>query len=114
MALTADQEVASIFAGTLFYGLYLSTLFHCLRWLVFADEGWKVRNKISWTMLAITIILFVVTTINTALGLQNSMVRVVIDTKLKPASPPGSIWITATLPWMAVLKVCSQLTLQEK
>jgi hypothetical protein len=106
MALPPDQDVASIFVGALFYGLYLTTLFHCIRWLVFADEGWKVRKRISRTMLSTTIALWVLATISRALELRNTMVQVVSESKQPPPPPPsGSIGSTTTLPWMAVVIV---------
>ncbi|KAF8185151.1 hypothetical protein BJ912DRAFT_973717 [Pholiota molesta] len=107
MALPPDQDVASIFVGALFYGLYLTTLFHCIRWLVFTDEGWKVRKRISWTMLSTTVALWVLATISRALELRNTMVQVVGESK-PPAPPPpsGSIGSTTTLPWMAVV-ICT-------
>ncbi|KAF8959370.1 hypothetical protein BDZ97DRAFT_1922901 [Flammula alnicola] len=107
MALPPDQDVASIFVGALFYGLYLATLFHCIRWLVFIDEGWRIRKKISWTMLIVTLTLWVLSTISRALELRNTMVQVVSESKPKPPPPPsGDIGSTTTLPWMAVV-ICT-------
>lgn len=108
MALPPEQDVASIFVAALFYGLYLTTLFHCLRWLIFADEGWKIRKKIEWTNLSITVMIWVLATISRALELSNTMVQVANETKPKPPPPPpGSIGSTTTLPWMAVVIVSS-------
>ena len=44
-------------------GLYSTTLVHCLRWLMFADEGWKRRKRISWPMSIITILLSIFSSI---------------------------------------------------
>lgn len=46
MVLPANQEVAATSVSFIFFVLYLTTLFHCLRWLVFADEGWKIARKL--------------------------------------------------------------------
>lgn len=55
-----DQNVAIVFIDALLYGIYFTTLLHCVRWLVFADEGWKLRRKmdIQWAMLLATLLLF--------------------------------------------------------
>jgi len=50
----------------IFGGLYFASLLHCLRWLVFADEGWKWREKVNRPMLIITILVFALTTLEFA------------------------------------------------
>ncbi|PPQ91764.1 hypothetical protein CVT25_000589 [Psilocybe cyanescens] len=107
MALPPGQEVQAMFVLALFYGLYLSTLFHCLRWLIFTDEGWKVRKRISWTLLTVTIAIWALSTISKVFDIMNS-INIVNDTKPK-SPPPGSIGSTTTLPWMAVV-IVSQFT----
>jgi hypothetical protein len=81
--LPAVLNVPYTFVSALFYGLYLSTVFHCLRWLVFADEGWKMRRRINWAMLSITIILWALSTISKALDLRTSMI--VVENQTTPA-----------------------------
>jgi hypothetical protein len=98
MTLRPDQNVASIFVSTLFYGLYLATLFHCVRWLIFTDDGWRLRKRINWTMLTITLVLFVLSTLSRALVLQTTMVQVLNGSKPHPPPPPTSqIWNTTIL-----------------
>jgi len=77
MAPTPDQDVAIGFVMALFYGLYLATFFHCLRWHLFTDEGWTLRDRksIHWTMFGATCTLFALCTINRALELKKSMMQ---------------------------------------
>lgn len=98
MTLAPDQNVGSIFAGALFYGLYLATLFHCIRWLVFTDEGWKIRKKISKSMLIITLSIWVLSTVNKALEIEYAMQQV----SPPPLVPFGTI---KGLPWGTVVVV---------
>jgi len=68
------DEQAGIIAATiqaLLYGLYLATLAHCLRWLLFDDDGWSHRNAkdINWRMLIITVVIFLFSTASLFLGL---------------------------------------------
>ncbi|KAM6490733.1 hypothetical protein JOM56_014076 [Amanita muscaria] len=46
------------------YGLYLVSLAHALRWLLYDEDGWtlKSREKVKWSLSAITVILFVLST----------------------------------------------------
>jgi hypothetical protein len=48
-------------------GLYTTSFFHCLRWLVFADEGWERRKKIQWPMLVIALFIYALALINFAI-----------------------------------------------
>ena len=107
MALAADQEVAETCVSFLFFGFYLTTLFHCLRWLVFADEGWKIRNKISWTMLTITLTICILGTITRALEINNAM-KLAVSNKTPSGPPiplPSSTGESTILSWMAVVIV---------
>jgi hypothetical protein len=51
------------------YGVYLVTLLHCLRWLVFDDEGWHVRRRIKWTFLIISMFIFLLATTDVGISL---------------------------------------------
>ncbi|KAM6499532.1 hypothetical protein JOM56_005040 [Amanita muscaria] len=62
--------VIALFVQTLMYGLYVTTLVHCLRWLFYDDKGWKLREKINWAMATITVLVFMFFTIDLALTLQ--------------------------------------------
>ena len=58
------------FVQTLLYGTYVTTFAHCLRWLLLDDEGWKLRRRTNWSMLIISILLFLFSTADLALTLQ--------------------------------------------
>ncbi|KAM6490154.1 hypothetical protein JOM56_014346, partial [Amanita muscaria] len=59
--------VAAILQAFL-YGLYLVSLAHALRWLLYDEDGWtlKSRKKVNWSLSAITVILFVLSTTDVA------------------------------------------------
>ena len=58
------------FVQTLIYGIYITTLAHCLRWLLLDDEGWKSRRRINWFMLIISTLLFLLLTADLVLALK--------------------------------------------
>ncbi|KAF8630271.1 hypothetical protein AX17_005457 [Amanita inopinata Kibby_2008] len=68
-----ESEIIALFVETLFYGLYIATLLHTLRWLLFADEGWTRRRNIKWGMLGLTLLLFVSSTANLALAFSRAL-----------------------------------------
>ena len=49
------------YVQSVMFGLYVATLAHCLRWLLYTDEGWKIRKKINWPMFGAVILVFVFT-----------------------------------------------------
>jgi hypothetical protein len=67
-----DQIVAVAFLVALFYGLYLSTFFHCIRWLLFTNDGWELRGhkSIQWPMLLITLAIFSMSTLDRGVQLK--------------------------------------------
>jgi hypothetical protein len=67
-----DQIVAVAFLVALFYGLYLATFFHSMRWLLFTDDGWELRGRksVQWPMFCITLAIFVMSTLDRGLQLR--------------------------------------------
>ena len=61
--------LCATFVQALLYGIYFTTLAHSLRWLLLDDEGWKVRRRINWFMLIISILLFLLSTTDLVLTL---------------------------------------------
>ena len=59
-----SESVIVVFVQAVLHGLYLGTLVHCFRWLMYEDEGWKMRPWVSINriMLAITLLLFLIYT----------------------------------------------------
>ena len=75
-----------LFVEAILYGLYLATFIHCMRWLVFDDEGpANFREKISWQMLSITLLLFILTT--AAIGVN---FRLAVSPTLQPGN--SRVW----------------------
>ena len=66
----SEAFVIPLFVQSVMFGSYVATLVHCLRWLLFDDEGWKMREKINWGMLIITILVFLFSTANLGISLQ--------------------------------------------
>ena len=62
--------IYTTFVQTLLYGIYVTTLVHCLRWLLLDDEGWTLRRRMSWFILIISILLFLFSTADLALSLK--------------------------------------------
>jgi hypothetical protein len=54
----------------LLYGLYVATLVHCLRWLLYNDKDWSYRKDINWPMLAVTVVIFLLSTASLGLLLK--------------------------------------------
>jgi hypothetical protein len=107
MAPTPDQDVAIGFVMALFYGLYLATFFHCLRWHLFTDEGWTLRDRkaIQWSMFTATCILFVLCTINRALELRKSMMQAADSNRVGSKGVDGETIKDKSLPIIQMLLV---------
>ncbi|KAF5364020.1 hypothetical protein D9756_001062 [Leucocoprinus leucothites] len=52
------RSIAVTFTGAFAFGLYFATLLVCLRWLLIADDGWRLKPKIRWNILFITFLIF--------------------------------------------------------
>src|SRR6266478_6529144 len=59
--LLIEGFVVQGYVQSVLFGLYVATLAHCLRWILYADEGWKIRNQINWPMFGAVILVFVFT-----------------------------------------------------
>ena len=58
------EVLIELFAQAALYGLYISTLVHCLRWLVYTDDGWKLRDRVNKLMLITAILIFFLSSVN--------------------------------------------------
>jgi hypothetical protein len=59
-----------LFTQAAFYGLYVSTLIHCLRWLAHTSDGWKLRDRVDNKLILITtILIFLFLTVDLVLTL---------------------------------------------
>lgn len=59
-----SQAVAMTFTDGILFGFYLITVAYANRWLIFADEGWKLRRNVHWFMVIITNLIFAMETAN--------------------------------------------------
>ena len=64
---TFELYFFSLIVQAILYGTYLPTFVYCLRWLVYDDNGWYMRERIHWPMLTASIAIFLLST--THLGL---------------------------------------------
>ena len=64
MYLPSKTGLIFLFLQAVFYGLYIATLLHCLRWLIFTDGGWKPRDRVNKLMLTSSVLIFLLSTMN--------------------------------------------------
>lgn len=50
--------VNTTFTYGLLFGIYLNTAAFANRWLIFVDEGWKLRKNVHWFLVVITNLIF--------------------------------------------------------
>lgn len=90
MGIPLYKEIAVVFAGALGFGLYLATLLACFRWLLFADEGWRVRDNIKWVFVTVTFLIFGFNVVYLAWSLHWTMVKAWHEAN----DPPGATYTT--------------------
>ncbi|KAF9446496.1 hypothetical protein P691DRAFT_183165 [Macrolepiota fuliginosa MF-IS2] len=56
-AIPAHSWVIVLLVTALVCGISLCTLAHCLRWLIFSDEGWTFRKRINWTFVVVSFLI---------------------------------------------------------
>ncbi|PFH47649.1 hypothetical protein AMATHDRAFT_6566 [Amanita thiersii Skay4041] len=55
------------FVQAVFSGLYVATFLQCIRWLAFSNQGWAIRDRISWLLLTMTCCIFALSIANLAI-----------------------------------------------
>ena len=74
---TDKTFLIATFVRAISYGLYSATLIHSLRWLLYTDEGWKVRSVSEFRVaLGVTLLLFIFSTANIGLALKITLALV--------------------------------------
>ncbi|KJA18692.1 hypothetical protein HYPSUDRAFT_920383 [Hypholoma sublateritium FD-334 SS-4] len=68
IAYTYQESIAALFVGALGTGMYLCTFAYSLRWLLYSDQGWKLRQKIDWKILTPTLAMCTLTCTHIALA----------------------------------------------
>ena len=59
-----------VFVQAILYGLYVATFVHCLRWLIYTDDGWRRRDRVNKLMLTATILIFMLTTMDLGIAFR--------------------------------------------
>ncbi|KIL60804.1 hypothetical protein M378DRAFT_130387 [Amanita muscaria Koide BX008] len=72
------QVYGTVIQSVLF-GLYLATLGHCVRWLLYDDQGWKLRKQVNWLILSITIVVFLLSSADLGVTLRMTIADVLGD-----------------------------------
>ncbi|KDR79634.1 hypothetical protein GALMADRAFT_137428 [Galerina marginata CBS 339.88] len=72
LIINATDRFLAVFFAALATGTYICTLVYCIRWLVYTDEGWKIRKKIDRTLLSGTLSIFVLSSIHTSFAVATS------------------------------------------
>ena len=71
-----EADVSALFVEAVFYGVYLSTLLHCLRLLVYAHDEWKPLQLINWPLLALALAIWATSSLDLALSFRRSIARI--------------------------------------
>lgn len=71
-----DKSVVFAFTAALGLGFYLITFIFAIRWLLFADEGWRLRKVVNRPTVFVTLFTFVLTMVYTGLDLKGAMDQV--------------------------------------
>ncbi|KAF8626459.1 hypothetical protein AX15_004864 [Amanita polypyramis BW_CC] len=66
--------IVSSSVSALAYGAYLTTFIHCLRWLVYNNEGWSRRDARNISMLIVSIALFLLQTAGLASYFEGALI----------------------------------------
>ncbi len=100
-SIPAYKEVAVVFTSALIFGMYFITLLFCFRWLLFCDEGWRLKERINWTTVTTTFLIFAFNLIYLVLSLRSTMAMV----KYPADNPNGPGYRSP--PWDPIVKVSS-------
>ncbi|KAF9446498.1 hypothetical protein P691DRAFT_803873 [Macrolepiota fuliginosa MF-IS2] len=57
-AVPTHKEIPILLTASLTFGVSLCTLGHCVRWLIYSDEGWSFRKRIHWVSVVISFLIF--------------------------------------------------------
>jgi hypothetical protein len=73
--------IVSVFIEAMLCGFYATTFVLCLRWLVFTDEGWKLRprRQVNSPMLILAVLVFALQTVDFVISCQTVIASVTGD-----------------------------------
>ncbi|KAH7889178.1 hypothetical protein F5I97DRAFT_1934143 [Phlebopus sp. FC_14] len=99
---TAAQIVA-LFSESVLYGVYLVTLFHCLRALLWSESDGRFKSQINWSMLIPALLLCLFATLDVAFGLRH-----LLDAFVYYQGPGGPAEELSDISyWVNVMKIYS-------
>jgi hypothetical protein len=61
MPASVQQQTAyftALIVRATLYGLYIASSVHCFRWLLFDDQGRKLRKRINWRLTSVAVFIF--------------------------------------------------------
>ena len=63
--------LVTVFVQAILYGLYIASLVHCFRWLLFGDDGWKLRplKNVNHILVVMALLVFVSSTADVVVSL---------------------------------------------
>lgn len=99
----STDRLIALFIAALCTGVYICTLLLSVRWLVFKDEGWSIRKRISKGFLAATLAIAVLSTVHIVLAVTTSVARI-----REAESPSHSTTPHQKVPWESVVMVSSK------
>ncbi|KAM6499146.1 hypothetical protein JOM56_004654 [Amanita muscaria] len=70
----SQQDLVVAILQAFLYALYLVSLAHALRWLLYYEEGWTLRSRdqVNWALLTTTFVVFILTTVDLAFRITAS------------------------------------------
>lgn len=96
----ANKEVAVVVFSSLVFGISLCTLTYCLRWLLFAEQWWKLKKHINWAFVIVALVITALNSLCLGLNTRSLMDRVLFISE----NAPGTSYHTPG--WISILKVC--------
>ncbi|KIL61471.1 hypothetical protein M378DRAFT_856089 [Amanita muscaria Koide BX008] len=104
MTLVAStNEIVLSFVTAILFGLHFASFVHCVRWLLFEDEGWRVRKKPNRGLVITTLLVFFLstvsfsTTVYTTVALERHPTSLTMLLKFTPIYLPIPVIIDGVL-----------------
>lgn len=104
MSASTDRLIA-LFIAALFTGVYFCTFCSCIRWMVFTDDGWRIRKHIRKGILAATLAIAVFSTTHTVLAVTTSVA--IVRQAESPTLSDAFATPNTKLPWESLVMVTS-------
>lgn len=99
-----QAQLIALFVECILYGIFLVSLGHCLRTLLFTREdghqGLKIRANVNRRLLVIALLLCLFPTLNVALGVRRCLNTFIYY------DGPAEEELGNTSSWVNILKVC--------